>query len=91
MKGWILASVVGVVLLLTIVQAVQISSLKSQFSGAVTSSGGTGGSIDMSGWSADEKMQYEHHGTLPAKASSGASSAKATQVVQSAPSQVGGC
>ena len=91
MKGWILASIVGVVLLLTIVQAVQISSLKSQFSGAVISNGGNSGSIDMSGWTADEKMQYEHHGTLPARASLGASPTKATQVVQSAPSQVGGC
>ncbi|MBI1936476.1 hypothetical protein HYS31_08670 [Candidatus Woesearchaeota archaeon] len=67
MKNIVLAVMVAVVLLLSIVQSFQINSMKGQISAnAVKSASGTGG-IDMTGWTEDEKMMYEHHGTLPAR------------------------
>ncbi len=57
---------VAVALVLTAgVQAIQLSELRaSSGAGAAVTSGGA---VDMTGWTADEKMMYEHHGTLPAR------------------------
>ena len=63
MKMYIMVVMVVSVLLVSVVQSFQIKSLKGGISGNVVQSGG----IDMSGWTDDEKMQYEHHGTLPAR------------------------
>ncbi|MBU2503809.1 MAG: hypothetical protein KJ879_02030 [Nanoarchaeota archaeon] len=38
------------------------------------------GKIDMSGWTENEKMNYEMHGTIPARASGGSSSGSAQMV-----------
>ncbi len=46
-------------------------SLVSGSSPVSTASGGTG-AIDMSDWTANEKMNYEMHGTIPARAQVGA-------------------
>ena len=45
----------------------------------------TGSAIDMTGWTENEKMNYEMHGTIPARASGSASSAPAGT------GMVGGC
>ena len=78
MKDYILFGMVALVLVLSIVQSFQISSLKDD---AKTES--SSGGIDMSGWSDDEKMMYEHHGTMPARLQGG-------QAPQSG-GMVGGC
>ncbi len=63
MKIYIMVVMVVAVLLISVVQSFQIKSLKGGISGNVVQSGG----IDMTGWTEDEKMMYEHHGTLPAR------------------------
>ncbi len=79
-KNYVLLGMVALVLIVSIIQSFQINSLKSNVKVGISQSGG----IDMSGWTADEKMMYEHHGTLPARVQGGA---------QSSPSggMVGGC
>jgi len=70
MKMYIMVVMVVSVLLVSVVQSFQIKSLKGGISGNVVQSSGNvvqSGGIDMSGWTDDEKMQYEHHGTLPAR------------------------
>jgi len=66
------------ILAAVILQSFQINSLKS--SKTVSNSG----QIDMSGWSADEKMMYEHHGTLPTRLQGSNSVSQSTGMV-------GGC
>ncbi|MBI4152946.1 hypothetical protein HY497_00340 [Candidatus Woesearchaeota archaeon] len=56
----------------------------NQATGGVASTGATG-AIDMSGWTENEKMNYDMHGTIPARAQGGASSAS------SGSEMVGGC
>ena len=63
-KSYILVGVVALVLLISVVQAFQIKSLGNKFAAkAINSQGG----LDMSGWTDDEKMNYEHHGVVPAR------------------------
>lgn len=69
----------AIVLIVVIIQTIQISSLKSKFSGAT---GSATKQLDTTGWTADEKMNYEMHGIVPARAQGSASPA---------PSMVGGC
>jgi len=74
MKLYALFGLVILVVLLVALQSFQISSLKKQItSNAVKSNG-----IDMTGWTENEKMMYEHHGTLPARLQQ--SSGKSSQV-----------
>ncbi|MBI4153959.1 hypothetical protein HY501_01355 [Candidatus Woesearchaeota archaeon] len=80
LKDYLLLIMVAAVLALTIAQSFQIKALKLQGSSVVT---GAAGGIDMAGWTEDEKMMYEHHGTMPARLSGGASSASG--------GMVGGC
>ncbi|HIH20650.1 MAG TPA: hypothetical protein VJI71_00405 [Candidatus Norongarragalinales archaeon] len=58
-----------------------------------TSSGSpaSSGSIDTSGWSEDEKMNYEMHGIIPARVQQSTSSGSAGGVLANAPDMVGGC
>ena len=71
------------------VQAYQVMSLKKEVKSISSVTGSTtaqNGAIDMAGWTENEKMMYEHHGTLPARLQGGN--------VQTAPASsgmVGGC
>ncbi len=81
---YIVIGVIVILLLLSIFQTVQLNKLTNQITkNAVASSVATGGKIDMTGWTADEKMNYEMHGIIPARVGSGSSS-RNTQMV-------GGC
>ena len=52
--------------------------------------GSQAGAIDMSGWTDNERMNYEMHGIIPARG--GASQGNASpDALQGLPSQVGGC
>jgi len=69
------------------IQVYQISSIKNSITGNVIASVAGSGGIDMSGWSENEKMNYEMHGTVPVRAQS--RGAAPTQ--QQQPAMVGGC
>lgn len=75
------------VLAVSVVQAIQLNDIEGKISvnGVVTAKA-VSGAPDTSGWTAQEKMMYEHHGVLPARLSGSAASA-------SSPSSgmVGGC
>ena len=79
MKQYIMLAAVGLLLIAVVVQSFQISALKARPAAA---SGITGNAVDMSGWTENEKMNYEHHGTLPARVQGGAPAPSA---------MVGGC
>ncbi len=72
MKNYILLGMVGLVLVLVIFQSFQINGLKNDkvTGDAVAVSSGV---PDMTGWTEDEKMMYDHHGTMPARLQGGAS------------------
>ncbi|MBS3164659.1 hypothetical protein J4439_04465 [Candidatus Woesearchaeota archaeon] len=63
-------------LALSVVQTFQLRSLEQRMTGLAVG-GQASGQLDMSGWSADEKMMYEHHGTLPARLGGGGASGMA--------------
>lgn len=63
-KDYLLFGIVAIVLLMSVAQSFQIKALKAGFTGNAVK---TGGAIDTAGWTDDEKMQYEHHGTLPTR------------------------
>lgn len=75
------------VLAVSVVQAIQLNDIEGKISatGLVTAQA-TSGALDMSSWTAQEKMMYEHHGTLPARLSGSVASASS----QSS-GMVGGC
>jgi len=77
MKNYIIIGAVILVLAVSIFQSYQISSLKETKTTTKTNN------LDMGGWTEDEKMMYEHHGTLPARLQSG--------VQSQATGMVGGC
>lgn len=65
-KSYLLVGMVALVLLVSVFQSFQISSIKGNaVKNQVT--GNAVGGIDMNGWTDDEKMQYEHHGIMPAR------------------------
>ena len=74
-----ISMVVGVMVVISLVQSFQINTLKKE-----VVPGTAGGSVDQRGWTEDEKMMYEHHGTLPARLQKGGQQAPQTQMV-------GGC
>lgn len=65
MKEYVLIGLVVVVLILSVAQSFQIYSLKEDVT--IDNSG----VVDMGGWTEDEKMMYEHHGTMPARLQGG--------------------
>ena len=68
MKSYLTLGMLALVLALLVIQSFQISAIKGQITGnAVAVSANSGGAIDTTGWSEDEKMQYEHHGIMPAR------------------------
>lgn len=70
----------ALVLALLVIQSFQISAMKGQVTGNVAA----GGAVDMTGWTENEKMNYEMHGIIPARAKGSATSS-------AAPQMVGGC
>lgn len=64
MKQYLMLGAIALLLVAVIVQSFQITALKDK----ETASAITGNAVDMSSWTADEKMQYEHHGVLPTRA-----------------------
>ena len=63
-KNIVLVGVVVAVLLLSVAQSFQIKTIKNQMTGNAIKNNGA---IDMTGWTENEKMQYEHHGIMPAR------------------------
>lgn len=63
-KNIVLVGMVVAVLLLSVVQSFQIRTIKNQMTG---NSIKDSGAINTAGWTDDEKMQYEHHGIMPAR------------------------
>jgi hypothetical protein len=79
----VLIAVAVVLVLFAGAQAVQLAELRANGgTGAASVSSGT---LDMSGWTENEKMNYDMHGVIPARAggSSGAQPASS--------GMVGGC
>lgn len=68
-EGWkyVVLAVAMLLLIVSVVQAYQIAALGK--------AGSPEGVIDTSGWTADEKMNYEMHGIIPSVKGSAASSA----------------
>jgi len=79
----VLAIAFALVLVFSLVQAVQLSSLSKSLSPAGLATGSGTGALDTTGWTAEEKMNYEMHGIIPARVKSGSSS--------SSGGMVGGC
>lgn len=85
----ILLLVFAVVLIFSLLQAVQLLNLSGTVTTAAAATGqaaapsGSTGAVDMTGWTKDEKMNYEMHGIIPARASGGSPS--------SGGGMVGGC
>ncbi|HLC60690.1 MAG TPA: hypothetical protein VJJ52_04630 [Candidatus Nanoarchaeia archaeon] len=82
MKNYLLVGMVVLVFLVSVFQSFQINLLK----GSVANNQVTGNAVsgvDMSGWTDDEKMMYEHHGVLPSGSPSGSN--------PSGSGMVGGC
>lgn len=69
MKITLVAALIGVVLVVAVVQSFQLANLQEKIIGSAVSF--AGGQLDMSSWTADEKMNYEMHGAIPARASGG--------------------
>ena len=90
MLEYVLLSMVAVILVLALFQSVQINSLKNTMMQGVSAaasmaSGGAAGKLNTAGCTEDEKMMYEHHGTVPARLQGkGQSTAPSTGMV-------GGC
>ncbi len=63
---YVLIIMVAALLLMSVVQSFQINSFKNMkpTQNQITANAV---SLDMTGWTEDEKMMYEHHGTLPAR------------------------
>ena len=63
-KNFVIVGMIVAVLLLSVVQSFQIRTIKNQMTGNLIKNSGV---IDTAGWTEDEKMQYEHHGIMPAR------------------------
>ena len=85
-KNIVVAILLGAVLIASVVQTFQLNELKNRMSttGAATAMGA--GPIDTTDWTDNEKMNYEMHGTIPARVQGGASSTSA-----GSSGMVGGC
>lgn len=89
-KAYLLLAGVALTFLLSVYQFLELNSLKQEIATktlATAAAGSPGGAIDMAGWTENEKMMYEHHGTLPARMQGSAGAGSAGQL----PSMVGGC
>ena len=81
-KNIVVAVLLGAVLIVSVAQTFQLNELKSRMpaTGAATAMGA--GPIDTTSWTDNEKMNYEMHGTSPARFGQGGSAGA---------SMVGGC
>lgn len=79
MMNYILAGAVVLVLAVAVLQLFQMNKMKNEITGNAVSTL-SNGALDMSGWTEDEKMMYEHHGTLPARLGSTSSNGPAAMV-----------
>jgi len=73
MKTVTIVVLTSIILVIAIVQVFQLANLKERIVGLTTNNpraAGTG-QIDMTGWTDNEKMNYEMHGTIPSRASGG--------------------
>ena len=80
--------ILWIVIAILAIAVLYVVFFKGSGTGSVIQSSGqaaTGGKLDTTGWTDNEKMNYEMHGTIPARIqqSSGSKS--------SAPTMVGGC
>jgi len=75
----------GVVVVLSVVQMLQLNDIKNRISttGMATANSGSG-AIDTSGWTENEKMNYDMHGIIPARFQRGSPSGAGAGMV-------GGC
>lgn len=67
-RSYFMPAIIGILLVIAISRAVQINAMKSITENAVRTISNTNtntNGIDMTGWTEDKKMMYEHHGTLP--------------------------
>ncbi len=76
--------VVGIAIAVLVIFAVWQTAKISSLTGKAVS--GSSGKLDTAGWTENEIMNYEMHGTVPARAQGGASSASG-----SGSGMVGGC
>ena len=81
----VIVGAVVVLVIVAVVQAYQLSSLNDKVGSSNTQVVGTSGQLDTTGWTANEKMNYEMHGTIPARAQASAGAQPAQ------PQMVGGC
>lgn len=80
-KSYIIPATVLLILIVSVIQSFQIISIKESINkDMITGSATSNGAIDTSGWTEDEKMMYEHHGTLPARSQKGSTTGKANMV-----------
>ena len=63
-KDYLMFGMIVLVLAISVFQSLQIKSIKSQMTANVIKNSDI---TDMAGWTDDEKMQYEHHGIMPAR------------------------
>jgi hypothetical protein len=84
--SYVMLAVAVLLLVVSVVQAYQIASM-----GKAENTASATGVLDTAGWTADEKMNYEMHGIIPARVSGGAASPITSQAAQQAPAMVGGC
>ena len=87
-KITVIVVLLSAILIVSFIQAFQLMDIRSRVSatGLVTGvSAAASGKLDTTGWTENEKMNYEMHGTIPARIGQGSSSGS------SASSMVGGC
>ncbi len=64
LMNYVLAGAVVLVLVVAAVQLFQMNKIKNEITGNAVANAANG-AVDTSGWTETEKMEYEHHGTLP--------------------------
>ncbi|MDO8740736.1 MAG: hypothetical protein Q7J54_04175 [Candidatus Woesearchaeota archaeon] len=86
-KITVIVVLLSVIMIVSFIQAFQLMDIKAKLSVAGLATGGSAanGKLDTTGWTENEKMNYEMHGTIPARIGQGSSSGS------SASSMVGGC
>ena len=86
-KEILLVAIIGIILVIGIVQTIQLNALSAKIVGMsnIVSQASNTQAVDTSQMTENEKMNYEMHGIVPERFSSGSSS------LQSLPNMVGGC
>lgn len=84
-KITVIVVLLSVIMIVSFIQAFQLVDIKARVSAADLATGGSAaasGRLDTTGWTENEKMNYEMHGTIPARIgqSSGSGSSASTMV-----------